>query len=108
MKRYLLFFLRTYALWCAFSGSYERRTIFLLISSEIVETLRWRMRAMSLRRYLFCLRIAISFRSLLERCENFVCFFHTYRVLHFGFKWDCAKTTRTPQSEHFLLIIYFL
>ena len=64
---------RTYALCCAFFGSYRPRTLFLLISRDIAPWFLPRVLAISLPLYFFFRSIAISFRSLLENLENFFC-----------------------------------
>lgn len=80
---YLASCLRTYALWCAFFGSYDPLTLFRFSSSEMVDTDLCNAPAIARREYFLCFNILISFRSSLERCANFCCFFHALIVSDF-------------------------
>ena len=59
------YFLRTYALCCAFFGSYRLRTLLRLNSSEMVETLRPRLSEISRSECPLRRKMSISCRSLL-------------------------------------------
>lgn len=94
---YFAYFLRTYALWWAFFGSYDPFILFSFNSYDKPDTARLSIRAISRSEYPFPFKIASSYRSLLERCENFFCFFHSSILPNFS--TECSNSSAESGSS---------
>ena len=91
------YFLFTYALCCAFAGSYLPLVLFLLYSYQIALGLRASAFAISAYEYFFFLNRNISSLSPADRCEKFFLIFHFlfYQIIQIqmriragGIKWQ--------------------